>query len=136
MAFEKAMGWHDVYIDKHATYSMFYAPIALLIYFLALREKREKDFGGTMDFVQGFVSGLIMSAVIVLLTPLSQYISHVYISPDYFPNIIHHSVESGKLTRAEAEKEFHLQGYMMVSTLFSAIMGLLTSAVMALATKK
>jgi len=41
-----------------------------------------------MTFLQGLLSGMVITLVVVLLTPLSQYISHSLISPDYFSNII------------------------------------------------
>ena len=44
IAFEKIMGWHDEHIDVQGVYSLFFAVIAFLIYYAALREKREKYF--------------------------------------------------------------------------------------------
>jgi hypothetical protein len=41
-----------------------------------------------MSYLQGLVSGLILTVVVVLLTPLSQYITHELISPGYFSNSI------------------------------------------------
>lgn len=82
-----------------------------------------------MTFLQGFLSGLVITLVVVLLTPLSQYISHSLISPDYFPNIIQLTVNSGKMTLQEAEAYFNLMNYTTMSVFFAAGMGLLTTVV-------
>jgi hypothetical protein len=132
MVFEKAMGWHDLHIDKHATYSMFVAPIAIALYVFALLDKKKNFYGGRMSYLQGFVSGLIMTLVVVILTPLSQYITNTYITPDFFNNVIAYSVKSGAMEREAAEQYFNLKNYILQATLFAAMMGLITSAVVAI----
>lgn len=98
MVFEKAMGWHDIHIDKHATYTLFIAPIAISVYVFALLDKKRNFYGRKMTYMQGFISGLIITLVVVILSPLSQYITSTYITPDYFKNVIEYSVASGKWT--------------------------------------
>lgn len=131
MVFEKTMGWHDVHIDKHATYSMFIAPIAIAIYVFALLDKKRNFYGGKMTFKQAFVSGLFITLVIVILSPLSQYITSTYITPDYFNNVIEYSVSSGKMEQQAAEDYFNLHNYMIQAVTGAAIMGILTSALVA-----
>ena len=41
MVMEKLLGWHGKHIDKHAIYTNFFAILAILIYVLALLEKRK-----------------------------------------------------------------------------------------------
>ena len=135
MILEKSLGWHDLHLEKHANYTLFYAPIAIAIYVLALLDKKRSDYQGKMTYFQGFVSGLLLTLIVVILTPLSQYISHEYISPEYFPNIIKLSVESGQMTQEEAESHFTLMGYIGQSLIFAAFMGLITSAVVAIFTR-
>ncbi len=131
MIFEKAMGWHDVHIDKHATYSLFFAPIAIALYVFALLDKKKNFYGGKMTYLQGFVAGLIITLVVVILSPLSQYITSTYITPDYFKNVIEYSVSSGQMEQQAAEEYFNLKNYLMQSTVSAAAMGLITSAVVA-----
>lgn len=136
MIVEKSLGWHDVHLEKHATYNtLFYAPIAIAIYVFALLDKKRNFYQERMSYLQGFISGLIITLIVVLLTPLSQYISHEYISPEYFPNIIKLSVESGQMTQEEAEGHFTLMGYIHQSLIFAAFMGVITSAVVAIFTR-
>lgn len=131
MVFEKAMGWHDVHIDKHATYSMFYAPIAIVLYVFALLDKKRNFYHGKMSFKRGFVAGLIVTLVVVILTPLSQYITSTFITPDYFDNVTAYAVSSGQMEQQAAEEYFNLKNYAIQSTAFAGGMGLLTSAVVA-----
>ncbi|SEG32207.1 DUF4199 domain-containing protein [Algoriphagus boritolerans] len=132
MVFEKTMGWHDVHIDKHATYSMFIAPIAIAIYVFALLDKKRNYYGGKMTFKQGFVSGLFITLVVVILSPLSQYITSTYITPGYFNKVIEYSVSSGKMEQQAAEDYFNLHNYMIQAVTGAAIMGVLTSALVAI----
>ena len=113
MALEKYLGWHDRLIEQHATYTLLYAPLAIFIYVVALWEKKRKTYSGRMTFLQGLLSGMVITLVVVLLTPLSQYISHSLISPDYFSNIIQLTVNSGKMTLPEAEAYFNLMNYIV-----------------------
>lgn len=129
MVFERTMGWHDEKIELHPTYTNLFAIVAVIVYVLALRDKKAKDFGGEMTWVQGFVFGLLVSLVVAILTPLSQWITHTLISPDYFENAINYGVEHGLTTVEEAEAHFNLQSYIMVSTIFALITGAVTSAV-------
>lgn len=132
MVFEKTMGWHDEYIDKHATYTLFFAPIAIAVYVFALLDKKRNFYGGNMTYMQGFIAGLIITLVVVVLSPLSQYISSTYISPEYFKNVIEYSVSSGQMERQAAEEYFQLNNYIVQSVIGAAVMGLLTSAVVTL----
>ena len=132
MVFEKAMGWHDVNIDKHATYTNFIAPIAIAIYVFALLDKKRNFYHGKMTYMQGFVAGLVITLVVVIFSPLSQYITSTYITPDYFKNVIEYSVSSGQMEQQAAEEYFNLTSYMIQSVIGASIMGVLTAAVVAI----
>ena len=112
MLLEKTLGWHDVLIAKHAIYTNLFAIIAIIIFVFALIEKRNKDLGGKMTWAQGIVSGVIISFVVAILAPLSQYISHQLISPNYFTNAINYNVEIGALNQKNAETLFNIKSYL------------------------
>ena len=132
MYFEKAMGWHDELIGKHETYTNFFAIIAILIYVFALLDKRKSYYGGKMTYKEGLISGLIISVVVALLTPFSQWITNTYITPDYFENAINYAIEHKDETRETAEKTFNLQTYMWISFVFALVIGAVTSAIVAM----
>ncbi|WP_282782203.1 DUF4199 domain-containing protein [Phaeodactylibacter xiamenensis] len=136
MVFEKAMGWHGPKIEKHPYMTNIFGLVAIVIYVLALREKREK-LGGQMTWKQGFMSGLIISIIVGLLSPVTQWITHALISPEYFSNAIAYSVEVGYHDSPEAAAEyFNLQSYMMQGGIGAIIMGVVTSAVVAIFLKR
>jgi hypothetical protein len=136
MYFEQAMGWHDENIADHAIYTNFVAIPSILIYVFALLEKRKKHFSNVMSWKQGFVSGMIITAVVVILTPFSQLVTHEIISPEYFENVSSFAVRQGQMTKPEAENYFNLNSYMVQSAIGALIMGALTSAVVAIFVRK
>ena len=80
--------------------------------------------------------GLIITVILTVLSPLLQYITNEFITPDYFRNMIAYSVENGKMTQAEAEKEFNLSNYMLMGTIGTLMMGLITTAIVAIFTRR
>ena len=133
---EKSLGFHGENIAQHPVVTNFFMIPAILIYVLGIREKREKDLGGTMTFKQGFIAGMIITLVVTVFTPLTQYLVSTVITPDYFQNMIDYSVEIEKYTQEEAENIFNLHSYMVQSTLFAPAIGTVTSLVVALIMKK
>jgi len=135
LAMEKAFGLHSTHIENHATYTNFIAIPAIVIYVLALLEKRKKDFGGTMTYKQGFISGLIITLVVTVISPISQVLISNVISPDYFSNMIEYTSENGIMERDAAEANFNLKSYIIQGLIGAPIMGTLTTAVVAFFTK-
>ncbi len=131
MYIEKSLGWHDVKISEHYYLTNIFAVVAITVYVLALRDKKINYYEGQMSYRQGFISGVILTLFVALLSPLSQYITSVYISPDYFSNVILYSVSQGEMTQEEAEAYFNLKSYMIQATIGALIMGILTSAIVA-----
>jgi NADH:ubiquinone oxidoreductase subunit 3 (subunit A) len=136
MMLEKALGWHDELIEKQAVYTNLFAIVAIAVYVVALLDKRKNYFRGKMTWLQGFYSGIAITVVVAILSPLTQYIISTVITPEYFPNVIEASVETGKMTREQAEKYFSLNNYMLQSFVGSILMGVITSAIVALFVKK
>lgn len=136
MMLEKSMGLHDEFIEKHANYTNLVAIPAIILYVIALLDKRKNDYNGVMTFKQGFISGLIITLVVTLLSPLTQYITSMYITPEYFNNVINYTVENGMLTKEAAEKQFNLNSYIIQGLLFAPVMGIATSLIVALFTQK
>ncbi|MCY1722157.1 DUF4199 domain-containing protein [Prolixibacteraceae bacterium Z1-6] len=132
---ERLAGLHDENIDKHPIVTNFFAVVAIAVYVVALLDKRKNSFGGKMTWKQGFISGLIITAGVTLLTPLSQYITIALITPGYFKNIITYSVSIGKMSQEAAEAYFNMKSYILQSVIFAPVMGVVTSAIVALFTK-
>lgn len=136
MVFERMMGWHGENIARHATMTNLFAIPAIVVYVIALLDKRKNDLGGIMTWGQGFMSGLIITLIVVVLSPLAQYLTHTIISPEYFANIIEYTVREAQMTREEAEGYFSLNNYMIQSAIGGLVMGIVTSAIVAFFVKK
>lgn len=131
MFFEKAMGWHGPKIEQHPIFTNLFAIVAIVMYVLALRDKKQ-SLGGEMTWKQGFISGVIISLIIMLLTPLSQWITHEFITPEYFTNARAYAVEHDLMTAEAAEQYFGMKNYMIQSAIFAPVVGIITSAIVAI----
>jgi len=136
MLLERLTGLHDENIDKHAIYTNFIAIPAIVIYVFALLDKQKNDYNGVMNYKQGFLSGLLITLVVTLFVPLTQYITLNIITPDFFPNMIEHVTQNDIMTREAAENYFNTKSYMMQGLIGAPVMGIVTTAVVALFTKK
>ena len=131
MILEKISGLHDENLKYHQYFtSLIFFP-AVTVYVLALKDKKKKYYNGVMSYKQGFITGLIITLVVTILSAPHQYIISTYISPTYFENVIKYSVENKILTEKIAKEQFNLKNYMLQATIGAAIMGTLTSAVVA-----
>ena len=135
MVLERLTGLHDVHIDKHPIYTNFVAILAILVYVLALLDKRKNFYNGVMSYKQGFMAGLIITLIVTAFSPLTQYITSTIISPEYFTNVINYSVNEGLMSQTEAEEYFNLKSYLVQVIIFTPIMGIVTTAIVAIFTK-
>lgn len=135
MVLEKVTGMTSTNIDKHYIFTNFIAIPAIAVYVFALLDKKKKDYSGTMSYKQGLISGLIITAIVTVLSPLTQYITSAIIVPEYFPNIIKHVVAAGMMKQADAEAYFNLQSYIMQGLIGAPVMGLITTAIVAIFTR-
>ena len=130
MVLEKLAGLHGKYIDYHLYLTNLFAIPAISMMVLALKEKKAKYFNGRISYIQGLVSGIILSAIIALLSPLTQWITTYVITPEYFPNVIKRSVELGYYpTTSNAAANFNYKNYAVQGAIFSFVMGLVTTSV-------
>ncbi|MDN3724689.1 DUF4199 domain-containing protein [Aequorivita sp. SDUM287046] len=136
MLFEKTMGWHEEQIADHWWLTMFFAPIAILMYWLEMREKRRRAFEGKMTWLQGFLSGVILSVFVALLSPLAQFVTHNYVTPEYFNNVIEYSVTNEMMSRTKANDYFNINNYMWQAAFGALGFGVLLSAVVAILVRR
>ena len=129
MYFEKTMGWHDEKIKFQPIYTMLFGLVSIIIYVLALLDKKKNYYNNTIDWKQGFLSGAILSLAVAVLTPIVLYIIFEYISPAYFTNIISYKIENSKMTLEDAEKYFSLSNYLYTNTFSTLSNGIVMSAI-------
>jgi len=76
------------------------------------------------------ISGIILSVIIAMLSPLTQWITSYVITPEYFPNVIERSVELGYYESAsEAEANFNYKNYAIQGVVGALVMGIATTAI-------
>lgn len=130
MVLEKLSGLHGKYIDYHLYLTNIFAIPAIWIFVLALKDKKKNFYKGEMSYSQGLISGIILTVIITLFSPLAQWITSYVITPEYFPNVIKRSVEIGYYkTLAEAEAQFNYKNYAIQGAFGALIMGILTTAI-------
>jgi hypothetical protein len=130
MVLEKLTGLHSTHIDKHMYLTNLFAIPAIIVMVLALKAKKKDFYAGQMTYMQGLKSGIILSIFIAVLSPLTQVITSMVITPEYFPNVIAYALETGYFTSiSEAEAYFNLENYIVQSTIGALIMGVITTAI-------
>jgi hypothetical protein len=130
MVLERISGLHDTYIDYHLYLTNLYAIPAILVMVLGLKDKKKNYYNGRITYKQGLISGIILSVIIALISPLTQWITSYVITPEYFPNVIKRSVELGYYaTTVEAEAKFNYQNYAIQGLFGALIMGIVTTAI-------
>ncbi|MDW3192439.1 MAG: DUF4199 domain-containing protein [Cytophagales bacterium] len=133
---EKALGYHDEKIDQHMIVTnLFFIP-AVVLYVLAILDKRKRHYDGKMNYKQGFLSGLIMTGIFTLFVPLTQVITSLIITPAYFDNVISYVVEHNMMTVEAAQDQFNLTSYIIQGMIAFPITGAITSAIVAIFTRR
>lgn len=130
MVLEKVTGLHGKYIDYHMYLTNLFAIPAIWMMVLALKEKKARYYTGNMSYSQGFISGVILSVFIAILSPLSQWVTSYVITPEYFPNVIQRSVELGYFaTTEEAAANFNYKNYAIQGAIGALVMGIITTSI-------
>lgn len=135
MIVEKTIGLHDVYIGKQLIYTNLFALIAIGIYYLELTDKKKHFYNGNMDWKQGFISGVVLSVLITILSPLANHIIFTYITPDFFKNMIAYRVKNQLQTQLQAETYFNKMSYTVLGIFDALSKGILMAAIVALFVK-
>ncbi|MGS4344131.1 DUF4199 domain-containing protein [Myroides odoratus] len=130
MLLEKMTGLHGKYIDYHLYLTNLFAIPAIVIMVLALQDKKKNFYDGDMTYSEGMLSGIVLSLVIAILSPLTQAITSFVITPDFFPTVIKRSVELGYYaTEEDAASYFNYGNYARQGFLMSLMMGVVTTAI-------
>lgn len=134
--FEKTLGWDNEQILEHWWLTLLFIPFAILIFLLALREKRRRVYDRKMTWMQGFVSGLIISIIVALLSPLTEYIAYNIFTPEYFNAIAESSVTNDLMARSKMNSILKINSYRWQSAFGLFGFGILVSVVSAFFVRK
>lgn len=128
---EKSSGYYESKISDYALYSMLFTFVTIFVYYVAIKEKKKDFFKDEMSWKQGCVTGIFLTIVMAILTPLCQIIFHKAIAPEFFPNMIEYSVSKGN-SKEIAENYFNLSSFIIQNIFSTLSLGVVISAVVAL----
>ena len=129
MFLERLAGLHSSNIRHHPIFTNLILIPAILIFVYALKDKRNNFYYGSMRYKQALITGTIMTLIITIFNPLTQYFISSIITPKYFENAITYAVENNKMIQAEAEAYFNLKTYIVQGTIGALLMGLIITTV-------
>jgi hypothetical protein len=129
---EKSLGFHDEKIGSQVIFVWLFGIPAFIVYFFAIKDKRNNFYNGKANWQQLFLSGVVMSVFVALMSPLAQYISTTVISPDWIKNSIKHYVEVKKMPAENAKMLFSRNGLILQAISNGISVGVIISAVVAL----
>lgn len=135
---EKSCGLHDQHIANYPLYSNGFILITVVLFYVALLDKRKHVYRGEMTQTNGFLTGLVLTLFISLLTPFLIRISLQYITPDFFIHIKENMITSKKMTANQAELFYNYKSYLLQTLFLNFSLGILCSAIFSfvLTTKK
>jgi len=128
---EKFLGYHDAKVSSQAIFSFWLMIPQALIYIVAIRQKREKYYGGEITWQKAFISGVVLSAVIAGLSPAAIYLMVEFISPDFLSNIVEVRAEQG-IPREGLVQIYNLNNMVTQAIFNNLATGVFFSAIIAL----
>ena len=125
------MGWQSERFANFWWLTLLFGPFAVLLYLLALREKRRRVYGGLMTWSQGFLSGLILSVFVALLSPLTEYVAYNFFTPENFNTIAQSSVTNELMTSSKMNEILNINNYRWKSAFGLLFFGIIMSIIAA-----
>jgi len=131
---ERVSGLHGKNIANQYIFSnLVYIPLTAM-YIFALLDKRFHYYKHKFSYLQGFASGLLLTFFALLISPATQLISYMVISPHYFQNAIDYAVGEGKMNMVAANEYYNLQTSIIQNLITTSVFGISASSVISLFT--
>lgn len=124
---ERLCGLHDEHIARVRFYGNFFIIPLVFLYLAALADKRRADYNGRISFKQGLRSGVVLTILLTVLSPLTQYVIATIISPHFFNHAAAYIVSEGILGEDDARAFFSLGNYIRNSIMSTPVIGLLVA---------
>lgn len=132
---EFALGLHSTYIALHPYISPIFVLVGIFVLYLGMKDHKTRH-GGEVEYLPSFLSGVYISIVFTILSPLVSYVFHTFINPDFFDSMINAAVLNGFMIEEKAKDYFSLRSYIQQGIVGSFIFGIVTSAIIALFLRK
>lgn len=140
LTLEYMVGLHSEHIQFHPIATLLSLIIPLLFLYYGMREA-QKSYRGIEEFTyrKAFLTGLLISLVVAVLSPLGQWIFHALLAPGFFdsmqPNLEAQQLARGvdaEVAREEAADASYLSTYLMQTAVGYLIAGAIMSAILAI----
>lgn len=88
MIVEKTLGFHSVKAVQEPLFNLLFIPISFIIYFLALKEKKKVVFNNSIEWKEGFASGIVLTFLATVISTTVVYFTFSFISSTFFETAI------------------------------------------------
>jgi Protein of unknown function (DUF4199) len=129
MAMERLIGLHDKYIHLHESLTILALIPSLMITYLFYNDKKSNFYKRNMTFKQGLEAGFSNTFFNLLLTPIFQWITTRFITPDYFQNAINYIVARREMSLDEAQLFFNESNYIIQAMFGTVVIGILSTLI-------
>lgn len=126
----KLLGFHGRAVEYNVYFNSLLIIPSIVIYILALKEKKRVYFKNNMNLKQGFLSGLILTLFITILGPLTPVFTNI-ISPDFFHNLNNYAVTHNIMNEVEASREYNLISFIIQGLIAAPSFGILYTLIIA-----
>ena len=144
---EFSLGLHSTRIDYQPFFTWMSIIIPIIGLYWAAKAKRDRFYKGKINFIQSAKTGIIVTAVSSIISPLLAWLYVSVINPFYFSTMISHrkqmieelnlsSLEEKSIKINEAFQYFNTSNYIIQSFLAVLIIGLVLSLIIAALIKK
>jgi len=128
---EKQLGFHSERLKWQVFFRMLFVFPSFLLYYLAIRDKKSNYYNSNMNWRQGFISSVVISFIIVIFSPLTQFLIYEFIATHYFDDMIALAVANKRLTLLEAQSHFNLAATIWQSISADLSFGVVIGAIVA-----
>lgn len=138
VSLEYLIGLQTDFIRFHPLATLLSLVIPLIFLYYALRESQKK-YEGNFNYVESFKVGVMVTFVVAILSPLSQWLFHAFVFPGFFESMRANTEASLlaqgidiEVAQREAAEELNLASYLMRSFLGALVAGVVMSAILAI----
>ncbi len=126
----KLFGFYTEHIAYNPLFNTLIILPSVIVYTLAIREKKLRFYNGQMTYRQGMISGLFLTLFVTILGPVYPWFTQL-ISPDLFERSIAFAVSSGAMTADEASRQLNLKTFIVQGFLAGPVFGTIYTAIIA-----
>ena len=123
---EYLLGLHSTFIALHPYASFLFLFVAITVIYQGIKARKQTTTE-ELSYLRLVLSGVYITIVAVLLSPLTNYVFHGFINPDFFNAMINLSVDQMRMTEDMAREHFNLKRYTQLNIVFGLISGVVIS---------